>query len=312
MLSLFSECIANEKPLYVHYQGSSFFPVLFFYPGTSFGQEQSSEAHYRKLLRQESFLKEAFVVRAMYPYGPYESYLHYEAAPPHLPSKQHWLGTDRLGRDVLARLLYGLRTSLLFAFSLAALMTVLGVIIGGLQGYYGSWLDLSMQRLIEIWSALPFLYVVIFMASLYGRSFAILVLVIALFNWIGLSYYMRAEFLKEKKKLYVEAARALGFSKARIFMRHILPNSLSPLLSILPFAVISGISVLTALDFLGFGLQPPTASWGELLKQGLGVIREFPHLTLITSSVLFFTLLLVTFIGEGLREALDPHALSKS
>lgn len=307
-ISLFSECIANEKPLYVHYKGRSFFPIFSFYPGKAFGQEQDSIADYRALRGDKTFLAEALVLWTPYPYGPYHSYFYENSAPPELPSMRHFLGTDRLGRDVLARLLYGFRISMLFALCLTFLMGFFGVLIGGLQGYWGGWLDLGLQRCIEIWSALPFLYVVILLGSLYGRDFGLLIFTIALFNWIGLSYYMRAEFLQGKKQIYVQAARSLGLSQTRIFLFHIFPNSLSPLITILPFSLISGITVLTALDFLGFGLQPPTPSWGELLKQGLKVIREYPHVSIVTTFALFCTLTLATLIGEGIRKAFDPRS----
>ncbi len=310
VISLFSEFVANEKPLYIYYQGSSYLPIFFFYPGTNFGQAQDSQADYIALKKDKNFLDQAFVMWPLYPHGPLHSYFYTDKVPPNLPSIQHWLGTDRLGRDVFARLLYGFRISILFSLCLIGFVTILGSLIGGLQGYLGGWLDLSSQRLIEIWSALPFLYVVILVGSLYGRGFTMLIFVISLFNWIGLSYYMRAEFLRGKKQTYVLAARAIGLSGSRIFLSHILPNSLTPLITILPFVLISGITVLTALDFLGFGLQPPTPSWGELLKQGLDVIREFPHLTIVTTLVLFLTLLLATLVGEGAREAFDPRSSS--
>ncbi len=308
LISLFSELIANEKPLYIHFEGRSFFPIFLYYSGIEFSQDQNSVADYIALRKNQEFKKKAFIIWPLYPYGPSHSYFDTAEAPPNLPSKKHFLGTDRLGRDVLARLLYGFRTSMLFALCLVFLMGFFGVLIGGIQGYLGGTMDIVIQRFIEIWSSLPFLYVVILMGSLYGRSFMLLIFVIALFNWIGLSYYMRAEFLKGKKQVYVQAAQSLGFSRQRIFLHHILPNSLSPLITILPFGLISGITILTALDFLGFGLQPPTPSWGELLKQGLDVIRDFPHLTIITTSVLFLTLLLATLTGEGLRDAFDARS----
>ena len=307
-VSLFSEFLANEKPIYVYYKETSFVPIFFFYAGKSFGQEQDSVADYTLLRKDKAFLEQSFVIWPPYPHGPYHSYFYKDSAPPNPPSLDHFLGTDRLGRDVLARLLYGFRISMLFALCLTFLMGIFGLGIGGIQGYGGGWLDLSLQRFIEMWAALPFLYVVILLGSLYGRDFKLLVFTIALFNWIGLSYYMRAEFLRGKKQVYVQAARALGLSKTRIFLGHILPNSLSPMITILPFGLISGITILTALDFLGFGLQAPTPSWGELLKQGLDVIREYPHLTITTILALFLTLSLATLIGEGVREAFDPRS----
>ena len=307
-ISLFSEFVANEKPIYVNYKGSSYFPVLFFYPGKTFAQAQDTVTNYISLRNNTQFKKEAFVLWTPYPHGPFHSYFYKSKPPPNIPSLEHWFGTDRIGRDILARLLYGFRISILFALCLIFLMAFFGILFGGLQGYYGGWLDLFSQRFIEIWSSLPYLYIVILLGALYGRSFWLLLLITSLFNWIGLSYYIRAEFLKAKKQVYVQAANALGLSSSRIFIRHILPNSLTPLITILPFGLVSGIGILTALDFLGFGLQAPTPSWGELLKQGLGVIREFPHLSIITTLALFLTLSLAMLISEGIREAVDPQS----
>ena len=305
IISLFSELVANNKPLLLVYNNKYYFPFLFFYSGTNFGQTQNTGVEFNKLLSDP---KTNLILYAPYKYGPYESYLDQIQAPPHTPNRNHWLGTDRLGRDVLVRLLYGFRISLLFSLSIVLIMVAMGVTIGAIQGYIGGAVDIVLQRIIEIWAALPFLYIVILLGSLYGRNFLLLVFIISLFNWIGLSYYMRAEFLKAKNMYYVKAANALGLSKFRILFKHILPNSLTPLITLLPFELIGGISILTALDFLGFGLQPPTPSWGELLKQGLEVIREFPHLTIITTSVFFITLLLATLIGEGIRDAFDPRS----
>ncbi len=331
-ISLISEVVANNKPLILHYGNRWYFPFLFFYSGKEFGQPQDSEVDYRKLLSKEEYNSGTenqslqnkivdvdvknifypdFVLYPIYKSGPFESYLHQKTPPPHLPSSEHWLGTDRIGRDLLSRLLYGFRISMLFSLFIVIIMTLFGVIIGAIQAYIGGIVDIIVQRCIEIWSALPFLYVVILLGSLYGRTFALLIFIISLFEWIGLSYYMRAEFMKAKNMYYVQAAQALGLSHFKILFKHILPNSLTPLVTILPFSLLAGISTLTALDFLGFGLQPPTPSWGELLKQGLDVIQEFPHLTIITTSVVFTTLLLTTLVGEGVRSAFDPRSESR-
>lgn len=309
VLSLFCEFICNDKPLYISYQNESYFPVLFYYPPARFGQS-GALTDYVKLRRNTTFRAEAIMILPLIPHSPYYNYGGYVEEPPHLPSieHEHWLGTDRNGRDVLARLFYGFRICMSFALLLTLLASILGVVVGGVQGYLGGKVDISMQRIIEIWSALPFLYVVILVGSIYGRSFLILVVVMAIFSWIGLSYYMRGEFLKLKGQTYVQVARSQGLGDIRIFLRQILPNATTPLITILPFSLIGGISSLTALDFLGFGLQPPTPSWGELLQEGLEVIGEKPHLTIFTTLALFITLLLATFIGEGVREAFDPRA----
>ena len=306
VLSLGSEFLANEKPIYIYYEGTHSFPILFFYKGTDFTQSHQSYTDYVALAKDKEFRKKAIWIPALYAKGPYRSYLERAEPPPHLPSSSHLLGTDRQGRDVLARLLYGFRVCMLFSLSITLISMLLSVCIGGLQGFFGGWTDIIGQRSIEIWSALPFLYVVILVGSIYGRNFLLLVCLQSAFAWIGLSYYMRAEFLQIKNMPYIRAAKALGLSNFHIFFSQILPNALVPLLTLLPFSLIGGIGALTALDFLGFGLQPPTPSWGELLQQGLEVIREFPHIALFTTIFLFVTLLLATFTGEGLRDAFDP------
>ena len=194
-----------------------------------------------------------------------------------------------------------------FALIISFLSALFGILIGGLQGYLGGVTDLLGQRFIEIWSALPFLYVVILLGAIYGRSFALLVFIVAIFEWIALSYYLRGEFYRLKNLAYVRAARALGLSETRIFFRHVLPNALNPVWTVLPFSLIAGISTLTSLDFLGFGLQPPAPSWGELLRQGLENLHA-PWLAVTATLALFITLMLATFIGEGVREAFDPKA----
>jgi microcin C transport system permease protein len=311
LLSLFSEFIANDKPLYLKYQGRSYFPVVRFYPGTLFGGPYSTEPDYLKLKDDPAFRSAGgSMIFPVIPYGPLRANLDLEGTPPHAPSREHWLGTDNTARDVLARLIYGFRICMLFGLLLALSDAVLGILIGGIQGYLGGKVDITVQRLIEIWSALPFLYVVILLGSIYGSGFAMLLFVVALFEWIGLSYYMRGEFYRLKGMNYVKAARASGFGPARIFFKQILPNALTPVITILPFTVVSGISALTALDFLGFGLPPPMPSWGEMLTQGLQNLQA-PWIAVSSVAALFLTLLLATFIGEGVREAFDPKAFSR-
>lgn len=307
LLSLFSEFIANDKPLYLRYQGRSYSPVLFFYSDQTFGGRYKTEADYFALKEDEQFNKEGFMIFPLIPHSPLHSYLDIDEPPPHPPSGTHWLGTDAVARDVLARLLYGFRICMVFALSLMVISAVLGVIIGGVQGYLGGKVDIVVQRLIEIWSSLPFLYVVILVGSIYGSSFILLLLIMVIFQWIGLSYYMRGEFLKLKNMTYVKAAKALGTGPVRILFQQILPNALTPVITIMPFSLIAGITALTALDFLGFGLPPPVPSWGELLSQGLNNLYA-PWIAVSTVAALFITLLLATFIGEGVREAFDPRA----
>jgi len=224
---------------------------------------------------------------------------------PHRPVPGHWLGIDAAGRDVLARVLYGTRTALTFGLLLVVWAMLLGFIVGAMQGYFGSWLDLTGQRLIEIWSALPFLYVMILLGSVLGRSFGLLLLCYGLFNWIGISYYMRAEFLRLRQRPFVEAAKCQGLGAWRIMWRHVLPNALTPLITLMPFSLVGAIASITALDFLGFGLPPLTPSWGELLQQAQQA-RAAWWLILYPSLMLFTVMLLTVLIGEGLRDAFDP------
>jgi microcin C transport system permease protein len=308
VLSLFSELISNDRPLVVMHKGEVYVPVLKFYPGTAFGLPQGTRTDYHALKSDSAFRANGGrIIFPPIPWGPYRAHLELAGNPPHKPSTAHWLGTDNTARDVLSRLLYGFRLCMAFALLISLLAAVLGILIGGLQGWLGGKTDILGQRVIEIWSALPFLYVVILLGALYGRSFTLLVCVVALFTWIGLSYYMRGEFYRLRSLNYVKAARALGIPAWRIFLRHVLPNALTPVVTILPFLIVSGISALTSLDFLGFGLQPPAPSWGELLRQGLDNLHA-PWLAITSTAALFITLLLATFVGEGLREAFDPKA----
>ncbi len=308
ILSLGSELISNDRPLLLGYQGKLHVPVFKFYPGTAFGLQQATRVDYHALENDPAFREaRGWMLYPPVKWGPYRNHLELAGNPPHKPSLTHWLGTDNTGRDVFSRLLYGFRLCMAFALLISALAALLGILIGGLQGWLGGKTDMLGQRFIEIWSALPFLYIVILLGALYGRSFTLLVFIVAIFSWIGLSYYMRAEFLRLRNLNYVKSARALGIPAWRIFLRHVLPNALTPVVTLLPFLLVSGISALTSLDFLGFGLQPPAPSWGELLRQGLENLHA-PWLAIATTTALFITLLLATFVGEGLREAFDPKS----
>jgi microcin C transport system permease protein len=229
---------------------------------------------------------------------------------PHAPVRGHWMGIDSAGRDVLARILYGLRISMTFGLLLAGAATAVGVLVGAVQGYYGGRIDLVGQRLIEIWSALPFLYVMILVGSVYGRGFGLLLFCYGLFNWIGISYYARAEFLRLRGQPFVDAARCMGLPTRRIIFRHILPNGLTPVITFFPFALVGAIGALAALDYLGFGLPPPTPSWGQLLQQAQQ-FRWAWWLILFPSLALFVVMLLGVFVGEGVRDAFDPHPFSR-
>ncbi|MGB9500027.1 MAG: ABC transporter permease subunit [Dissulfuribacterales bacterium] len=229
---------------------------------------------------------------------------------PFPPVKDHPLGIDGAGRDVLARILYGLRISLTFGLLLVGCSMLLGVMAGAVQGYYGGKLDITAQRMIEVWSALPFLYIMILMGSIYGRSFSLLLICYGVFNWVGISYYIRAEFLNLRKRPFVEAAKCMGVPSYKIIFRHILPNALVPVITFFPFSLVGAIGALAALDYLGFGLPPPTPSWGELLFQAQQY-RWAWWLILYPSLALFAVMLLGVFVGEGIRNAYDPKQFSR-
>ena len=225
---------------------------------------------------------------------------------PHRPVPGHPMGVDAAGRDVFARVMYGMRTALLFGLLLVAWAMALGCVFGAVQGYFGGWVDIACQRGIEIWSALPFLYVMILVGAVLGRGFGLLLLCYGLFNWIGISYYMRAEFLRLRGRPFVDAARCQGLSPARIIFRHILPNALTPVITLMPFNLVGAIASLTALDYLGFGLPPLTPSWGELLQQAQAC-RWAWWLTLYPSLALFVVMILAVLVGEGLRDAFSSE-----
>ncbi|HBQ40215.1 MAG TPA: peptide ABC transporter permease, partial [Halieaceae bacterium] len=229
---------------------------------------------------------------------------------------QHYLGTDTTSRDILARLFYGTRIALLFALGFTLSVYLIGIAIGCAMGYFGGVFDLALQRVIEIWSNVPFLYMVIIIFSVIPSTVAvptrisILLLVMVLFSWTGMTYYMRTETYKEKARDYVAAARIIGASNTRIIFRHIMPNVLSTLITFMPFTVVAAISAITALDFLGFGLPVPTPSLGELLKQGTANLRTAPWIVISAFGTLVALLTLVTFIGEAIRESFDPKTFS--
>lgn len=235
---------------------------------------------------------------------------HPEVSWPFRPCPSHWLGIDNAGRDVLVRLIYGLRTSLTFGLLLVILSMALGIMAGAVQGYYGGHVDLTGQRFTEIWSAIPFLYVMILLGSVYGRGFILLLVVYAIFNWIGISYYIRAEFYRLRHLPFVEAARTTGLTDRLLMFRHILPNALVPVITFFPFSLVGAIGSLTALDYLGFGLPPPTPSWGEMLQQAQQ-FRWAWWLILYPSLALFVVMLLGVFVGEGVRSAYDPRPESR-
>jgi len=309
VMALFAELWVSNRALIVSYEGELYFPTYGDqYSGADFGEDYTFEADYRDLAKKWSESEsENWVLLPFVPYGPNESDFKEGEYPPFAPSlaERHYLGTDKTARDVLARLIYGFRIVLYFSAGYVSLVYLIGVGIGSSMGYFGGRFDLVGQRLIEIWSNIPFLYVVIIVASVTTPDFWKLLLIVVAFSWTGMTFYMRSGAYKEKARDYVAAAEALGASNGRIIFKHVLPNSLSTLVTFIPFTVAAAITSLTALDFLNFGLPVPTPSWGELLKQGTTNLQS-PWIVLSTFSALVIVLLLVTFIGEAIREAFDP------
>ncbi|WP_405023380.1 ABC transporter permease [Limnohabitans sp.] len=306
-LSLLAEVLSNDKPLVARYQGHWYAPIVQNLPETTFGGDFDSPTDFLDPFIQAQFEQPGNW--ALYPPNPYHhSTLNYFAKQPNPapPSSDNWLGTDDRGRDVVARLLYGFRLSVLFALALTVFGTVIGVLTGALQGFFGGKTDLAMQRFIEVWSAMPELYLLIIFSAVFDPSVTLLLVLLGLFGWMGLSDYVRAEFLRNRQLDYVRAARALGLSNTQIIWRHVLPNSLTPVVTFLPFRMSGAILALTSLDFLGLGVPPGTPSLGELLAQGKNNIDAW-WISLSTFAVLVVTLMLLTFMGDALRDALDPR-----
>jgi microcin C transport system permease protein len=307
VMSLCAELLSNDKPLIARYQGHWYAPIVQTLPETTFGGDFSTPTDFLDPFIQKQFAQPGNW--ALYPINPYHhSTLNYFAKEPNPapPSKDNWLGTDDRGRDLMARLLYGFRISVLFALALTFFGTVLGVLTGALQGFFGGVTDLAMQRFIEIWGAMPELYLLIIFSAVFDPSITLLLVLLGLFGWMGLSDYARAEFLRNKQLDYVRSARALGLSNSQIIWRHVLPNSLTPVVTFLPFRMSGAILALTSLDFLGLGVPPGTPSLGELLAQGKNNIDAW-WISLFTFAVLVVTLMSLTFMGDALRDALDPR-----
>jgi microcin C transport system permease protein len=307
VLSLGAELLSNDRPIVAHYEGRTVFPLFNTYPETTFGGDFRTQTDYLDPFIRAQLAKPGNW--AIYPPNRYsfDTLNYFSPSPnPAPPSAVNWLGTDDRGRDVLARLIYGFRVSVLFGLALTAIGVVIGVLTGALQGYFGGKLDLIFQRFIEIWGSMPELYLLLIFASLFEPSVLILLVILSLFGWMGLSDYVRAEFLRNRNLEYVTAARALGLSNSQIIWRHVLPNSLTPVIAFLPFRMSGAILALTSLDFLGLGVPPSTASLGELLAQGKANLDAW-WITLSTFTVLVGTLMLLIFIGEALRSALDTR-----
>ena len=307
LASLFAEVLSNDKPLVVRYEGQWYFPLAKDYPETTFGGDFHTPADYL-----DPFIRERLTSSgnwAIYPPNPYgPKTLNYFASQPNpaRPSGENLFGTDDRGRDLLAQLIYGFRVSVLFGLALTALGVLLGVVTGAIQGFFGGRTDLAFQRFIEIWGSMPELYLLIIFSAVFAPSVSLLLVLLSLFGWMGLSDYVRAEFLRNRQMDYVRAARALGVGNLRLMWRHILPNSMTPVVTFLPFRMSAAILALTSLDFLGLGVPPGTPSLGELLSQGKANIDAW-WISLSTFGVLVVTLLLLTFMGDALRDALDPR-----
>jgi len=308
VLSLFAEIISNDKPIILKMDDKIYFPILISYTDKEFGGYFDTEADYKDDFITSRLEEESNW--AIFPINPhsYDSINMSNSTPnPSRPSMHNYLGTDDRGRDVLARLIYGFRLSVLFAFVLTAIGIIIGVFFGAIQGYFAGRVDLYMQRFIEIWSSMPELYILIIFSSLFEPSIFLLIILLSLFGWMSLSDYVRAEFLKGRNMEYVVAARTLGLSNTKIILKHILPNSMVSVITFLPFRISGAILILTSLDFLGLGVPPDTPSLGELLAQGKENIEAW-WLSLSTFLVLVGTLLLLIFIGEGIRESLDSRS----
>jgi microcin C transport system permease protein len=307
VLSLGAEFIANDKPLLVQYDGTLYFPVLKRYPETAFGGEFPLQANYKSPYIQELIAeKQGWIIWPIIPFNYASINYDLQVPAPAPPSTQNWLGTDDQGRDVMARVIYGFRISVLFALTLTLVSSVIGVFVGALQGFYGGWVDLIGQRFLEVWSGLPVLYLLIIMASFIQPNFWWLLGIMLLFSWMSLVDLVRAEFLRGRNLEYVRAARALGMQNSAIMFRHILPNAMVSTITFLPFILTGAIGTLTALDFLGFGLPPGSPSLGELVAQGKSNLQA-PWLGISAFTVLALMLSLLVFIGEAARDAFDPR-----
>lgn len=304
-VSLAAEIICNDRPWIISLDDELYFPLFKRYDPKLFGELVSAEADFKKITHEPWFKKQGnWAIFPLIPHHPNASLTGLPTPPPSRPTAQNWLGTDDRGRDLAARLLYGFRNSMVFALVSWVLITAFAFLVGAIQGYLGGKTDFYTQRVTEIWSALPVLYVIIFLLSIFNSNLALLTLVWVLFSWIGLSTYIRAEVLRVRQLDFIAAARALGASTARILFRHLLPNSLTPIITFAPFIISASVGSLAALDYLGLGLPPPTASWGELLRQGKENLQSW-WLSTFPFLALFITLLLLNFVGEGIRSAFD-------
>ena len=304
VLSLGAELLANDRPLLLRLDGQWYLPVFRDYTPAEFGQAETFVVDYKVLAHELG--ARGWMLQPPINWGPYEIDRTLEVFPSP-PDSRHWLGTDDKGRDLLTRLLYGFRLSMVYALAVWVLTFLLGISFGALQGYFGGKLDFFGQRFSEIWSAVPVFFLILILIAIFGASLGLLIVLSALFGWPLIAQYERAEFLRLRRLDFVEAGRAAGASHARIIFRHILPNALTPVVTFTPFTIAGGITGIAALDFLGFGVPPPTPSWGELMHQALSHFTSAWWIAAYTVGSMFFVLLLLVLINEGVRAAFDPH-----
>ena len=298
--------IANDKPMLVNYQNHWYFPIVKSYPETTFGGVFETETNYQDPVVKDLINQHGYMIEPMIPFADQTPSVSRDVPFPAPPNSENWLGTDDQGRDVLARVLYGLRVSLLFGLALTVAGSIIGIAVGAVQGYFGGWTDLVGQRLMEVWGGLPQLFMIIILVSLFSPSVFVLFGLMLLFGWMGLVGLVRAEFLRARNFDYVRAAKAMGVSDGKIMFRHILPNAMSSSLSQLPFILTANITALTTLDYLGYGLPAGSPSLGELISQGKDNL-DSPWLALAGFFSLTIVLSLLIFIGEALRDAFDPR-----
>ena len=306
IVSIFADFIANDKPLLIKFDQEYYFPIINEYPETIFGGDFETEADYRDPYVIKLIENKGWILMPLIPYTYNTIVKDLNVPAPAPPSKKNWLGTDDQARDVLARLIYGFRISILFGFTLTFFSMIIGVSAGAIQGYFGGKIDLFFQRFMEIWSAIPTLYVLIILASIVQPNFWWLLIILLLFSWMGYVGVVRAEFLRARNLDYVRAAKALGVSNQTIMFRHLLPNATVATITFLPFSLSASVTTLSGLDFLGFGLPPGSASLGEMVNQGRNNLQA-PWLGLTSFFTLGLMLGLLVFVGEAIRDSLDPR-----
>ena len=308
IVSIFADFIANDKPLLIKFDQEYYFPIINEYPETIFGGDFETEADYRDPYVIKLIEDKGWIIMPLIPYTYNTIIRDLDVPAPAPPSKKNWLGTDDQARDVLARLIYGFRISILFGFTLTFFSMIIGVSAGAIQGYFGGKIDLFFQRFMEIWSAIPTLYVLIILASIVQPNFWWLLMILLLFSWMGYVGVVRAEFLRARNLDYVRAAKALGVSNQTIMFRHLLPNATVATITFLPFSLSASVTALSGLDFLGFGLPPGSASLGEMVNQGRNNLHA-PWLGLTSFFTLGPMLGLLVFVGEAIRDSLDPRKI---